>query len=97
MGGSCEKKISIIVPCYDVERYLPKCLDSLLAQTLEDIEVICINDGSPDGCLDILRRYEAANPDTIVVIDKPNEGGLEGASRWHRHRARRVHRLRRQR
>ncbi len=77
-SSTFEKKISIIVPCYNVERYLPKCLDSLLAQTLDDIEVICINDGSPDGCLDILRRYEAENADVIVVIDKPNEGVWRG-------------------
>ena len=42
------KKLSIIVPCYKVEKYLPRCLDSLMNQTLEDIEAICINDGSPD-------------------------------------------------
>ena len=46
-------KLSIIVPCYKVEEYLPRCLDSLLNQTLEDIEVICINDGSPDNCINI--------------------------------------------
>lgn len=46
------KKISIIVPCYKVEKYLPRCLDSLVNQTLEDIEIICINDGSPDHCID---------------------------------------------
>ena len=40
-----KKKLSIIVPCYKVEKYLPRCLDSLVNQTLEDIEVICINDG----------------------------------------------------
>lgn len=51
-----KKKLSIIVPCYKVEKYLPRCLDSLVNQTLEDIEVICINDGSPDNCLNILKR-----------------------------------------
>lgn len=72
------KKLSIIVPCYNVEQYLPRCLDSLLAQTLEDIEVICINDGSPDRCIDILRDYEKAHPETIKVIDKENEGVWRG-------------------
>ena len=52
-----KKKLSIIVPCYKVEKYLPRCLDSLVNQTLEDIEVICINDGSPDNCLNILKDY----------------------------------------
>lgn len=74
------KTVSIIVPCYKVEKYLPKCLDSLLSQTQENIEIICINDGSPDGCIDILRKYEQDNPDTVVVIDKENEGVWRG--RW---------------
>lgn len=67
-------KVSIIVPCYKVEKYLPRCLDSLVCQTLEDIEVICINDGSPDKCLDIMRSYESRYPNKIVIIDKKNEG-----------------------
>lgn len=73
-----DKKISIIVPCYNVEHYLPRCIDSLLAQTLEDIEIICINDGSPDRCIDILRDYEQRHPETIKVIDKKNEGVWRG-------------------
>lgn len=77
-----EKRIalSIIVPCYKVEKYLPKCLDSLMEQTLGNIEAICINDGSPDNCINILRDYESRYPDKIVVIDKPNEGVWRG--RW---------------
>lgn len=55
---SKKKKVSIIVPCYKVEEYLPKCLDSLVGQTLEDIEIICINDGSPDNCINILKDYQ---------------------------------------
>lgn len=73
-----DKKASIIVPCYKVEKYLPRCLDSLVNQTLSDIEVICINDGSPDKSIDILRDYEQKYPDTIVVIDKDNEGVWRG-------------------
>ena len=57
-----EVKLSIIVPCYKVEKYLPRCLDSLLNQTLEEIEVICINDGSPDNCLKILKEYQKKKP-----------------------------------
>lgn len=72
------KKASIIVPCYKVEKYLPRCLDSLISQTLKDIEVICINDGSPDHCIDILNDYKARFPETIVVIDKQNEGVWRG-------------------
>lgn len=68
-----EVKLSIIVPCYKVERYLKRCLDALLAQTLQEIEIVCINDGSPDHCLEILRDYEKKDA-RIRVIDKENEG-----------------------
>lgn len=73
-----QKKISIVVPCYNVEKYLPRCLDSLVNQTLEDIEIICINDGSPDRCIDILHDYKTAYPNKIIVIDKENEGVWRG-------------------
>ena len=71
-------KLSIIVPCYKVERYLPKCLASLIGQTLQDIEVICINDGSPDRCIDILHEWQERYPARIVIIDKENEGVWRG-------------------
>ena len=58
-------KFSIVVPIYKVEKYLPRCLDSLVNQTLEDIEVICINDGSPDNCLNILKDYQKKYKDKI--------------------------------
>ena len=73
-----KKKLSIIVPCYKVEEYLPRCLDSLVNQTLEDIEAICINDGSPDNCLKILKKYQKKYGDKIVIIDKKNEGVWKG-------------------
>lgn len=73
-------KASFIVPCYKVEDYLPKCLASLIGQTLQDIEIICINDGSPDHCLDILREWQKLYPNKIVIIDKKNEGVWRG--RW---------------
>lgn len=66
-------KVSVLTPIFNVERYLPECLDSLLAQTLDDIEFICINDGSTDFSLDILQEY-AARDSRIVIIDKPNSG-----------------------
>lgn len=66
-------KVSIIVPVYNVEKFLEKCLDSLVNQTLHDIEIICINDGSTDKSLEILKSF--ANKDKrITVIDKQNEG-----------------------
>ena len=73
-----QKTVSIIVPCYKVEQYLPRCLDSLVNQTLNNIEIICINDGSPDRCIDILKDYKSRYPDTIVIIDKKNEGVWRG-------------------
>lgn len=72
------KKLSIIVPCYKVEKYLPRCLDSLVNQTLKEIEIICINDGSPDNCINILKDYQKKHPDKIVIIDKENEGVWKG-------------------
>lgn len=67
-------KVSVIIPVYNTENYLRKCLDSVCNQTLKDIEIICINDCSPDGCLDILREY-ASKDERIKIIDfKENKG-----------------------
>ena len=66
-------KISIIVPVYNVEAYLPQCLDSLIQQTYSNLEIICVNDGSPDGSGDILREY-AARDSRVVVIEQENQG-----------------------
>lgn len=72
-------KVSIIVPVYKVEKYLRRSMDSLVNQTLDGVEIICINDGSPDNCLSILREYEKNYPDkNIVIIDKQNEGVWKG-------------------
>ena len=65
--------VSVVIPVYNVERYLRECLDSVLAQTLRDIEAICVNDGSTDGSLAIMREY-AARDGRVRVIDKPNGG-----------------------
>ena len=70
-------KISIIIPCYNVEEYLPKCLDSIINQTYKNLEIICINDGSKDNTLDILNEYKKSD-DRIIVIDQENQG-LSGA------------------
>ena len=66
-------KISILVPCCNVEKYLRQCLDSIVSQTLRDMEIIVINDGSTDGTLDIIKEY-AARDARIRVLDKENEG-----------------------
>ena len=51
------KKISIILPCYNVEQYLEQCLETVKRQTLKDIEIICVNDGSKDRSLEIIREF----------------------------------------
>ena len=72
-------KVSIIVPVYKVEKYLRRSMDSLVNQTLDGVEIICINDGSPDNCLSILKEYKENYPDkNIVIIDKQNEGVWKG-------------------
>ena len=71
MTNSC--KISVIVPVYNVENYLGRCLDSLISQTLRDIEIICVNDGSCDKSLEILKDY-AQKDSRIKVINQENKG-----------------------
>lgn len=66
-------KVSIIVPIYNVERYLSKCLESICRQTLRDIEIICVNDGSTDGSVDILKMYQKKDK-RIKCITKKNSG-----------------------
>lgn len=66
-------KISILIPICNVEKYLEKCLNSITNQSLDDIQIICINDGSKDSSLDIIRKFEARD-ERIVVINKPNSG-----------------------
>lgn len=61
-------KISVIIPVYNTEKYLKRCLDSVINQTLKDIEIICINDASTDGSLNILKDY-AAKDNRIKIID----------------------------
>lgn len=66
-------KVSVIIPVYNVEQYLSDCLNSVINQTLKDIEVIAVNDGSTDGSLDILNRY-SYKYSFIKVISQPNKG-----------------------
>ena len=67
-------KVSVIIPAYNVEKYLPECLDSVLAQTHQDLEVIAIDDCSPDRCGEILDEY-AARDDRVQVIHLPENRG----------------------
>lgn len=66
-------EISIIVPVYNAEKYLEKCLDSLIGQTFENIEILCVNDGSTDNSPAILHRYAKMDP-RVHVFDRPNSG-----------------------
>lgn len=71
-------KVSIVIPVYNAQNYLSGCLDSLVKQTLTDIEIICIDDGSTDHSLEILKRY-AEKDNRITVIEQKNSGA--GAAR----------------
>ena len=66
-------KISVILPIYNIANFLEESLKSVLNQTLKDIEVICINDGSTDNSLEILNKF-AKKDNRIKIIDKKNEG-----------------------
>lgn len=74
-------KFSIIVPVYKVEAYLPKCVESILAQTYQDYELLLIDDGSPDNCGALCDRFAAEHPTHIRAIHQPNGGA--GAARNH--------------
>lgn len=69
-----EVKISIVMPVYNVERYLKQCLDSVVAQSLQEIEVIAINDGSTDSSLQILEEYQREYPQLLKVYSTANHG-----------------------
>ena len=66
------KIISIVIPTYNMERYLDRCLSSLIIERISDIEIIVVNDGSKDSSLSIAQKYERMYPDTFTVIDKSN-------------------------
>ena len=66
-------KISIIIPCYNMELFLEECLQSVLSQTLSEIEVVCVNDGSTDSTLQILQQYRQKDS-RVIVIEQENQG-----------------------
>ncbi len=66
-------KVSVVIPVYNSEKYLEQCLDSVVHQTLQEIEVICIDDGSSDGSLEVLERYQKQDC-RISVFTQPNSG-----------------------
>lgn len=69
--------VSIVLPIYNVEKYLPQCLDSVVNQSYKNLEIICVNDASPDGSADIVKKY-AESDSRIVLINQENQG-LSGA------------------
>lgn len=73
------KKVSVIVPAYNSHNTLPRCLDSLVNQTLEDIEIIVINDASSDDTWDIMLNYESRYPEKLIVMDGGVNRGSGGA------------------
>ena len=68
-----DNKISVIVPCYNVAKYLPNCFKSLENQTYKNFEIIFINDGSKDDTLDILKKY-CDGKENCVLVNKQNKG-----------------------
>ena len=74
-------KVSIIVPFYNVENYIEKCLQSLVNQTLEDVEIILVNDGSQDGTKEIAKQFVEKYPNKIMYLEKEN-GGLSDARNY---------------
>lgn len=70
--GAGAPKVSVVIPVYNTEPYLRQCLDSVVAQTLRDVEVICVDDGSTDGSLEILREYEARDG-RVTVLQQQNQ------------------------
>lgn len=74
-------KVSVIVPVYNVERYVEKCLETLVEQTLEEIEIIVVNDGSTDNSKQIVEKIREKFPEKIVYVEKEN-GGLSDARNY---------------
>ena len=69
-----EKKISVIVPAYNVEKYIRRCLDSLVNQTYPNLEVIVVNDGSTDRTGDIIEEFAERFPEKVFPYFQQNQG-----------------------
>ena len=66
--------ISVIIPAYNVEKYLSKCIDSVINQTYKDFEILVVNDGSTDHTFDLIQYYERQHPNIVKGYTKPNKG-----------------------
>lgn len=73
----CKDKVSIIVPIYNVEKYLERCIDSIINQTYKNLEIILIDDGSTDKCRNICENYK--EKDSRIIVDHKENGGLSTA------------------
>lgn len=73
MGQAGKIAVSVVIPVYNAQRHLEECLDSCFGQTLKNIEIICVNDGSTDGTEEILTRY-ARNHDNLYILTQENQG-----------------------
>ncbi len=80
MNGNSEELVSVIVPIYKVEEYLRECVDSIINQTYKNLEIILVDDGSPDNCGEICEEY-ARNDSRVTVYHKEN-GGLSDARNY---------------
>lgn len=69
--------VSVIIPIYNVEKFLPQCIESVINQSYKNIEIICVNDGSPDGSKALLEKYKQQDS-RIIIVDQKNQG-LSGA------------------
>ncbi len=85
-------KVSVIIPVYNMEKYLEECLDSVCHQTLKELEIICINDGSKDRSDQILKNY-AQKDKRIVLIEQKKSGNFNSAKQRLKNSQRRIHRL----
>ena len=70
-------KVSVVVPIYNVEKYVSKCLDSILDQTMQDFEVVVVDDCSPDGSMEIVRSYAEKDPRFKIVTHEVNRGLMQ--------------------
>lgn len=70
-------KISVVIPCYNSAEYIRRCIDSVLAQSFQPVEIICVNDGSTDNTLAILKEYKSKCGELIHIIDQANSGACK--------------------
>lgn len=75
--GDRVKKLSIIIPVYNAEKWLPSCVDSIIAATDDTAEILLVNDGSKDGSKKLIESYQDRYPNRVIAISKPNSGSGE--------------------